>query len=133
MGCGCSSSSRNKSDVIETPLVTNPNFKTKVTDRTLESQFLPHTRDYQAKLTESKHLRNESATNDSLRNSASKFELNLVRVEESKPTLSDAEENKKDSENLPLVNRENRRDEPVISILSMEINAYLERLYDSVI
>ena len=137
MGCGCSSSSRTKSEVIETSLTKKPQSLTEVPDRSESPVILTQTN--QSRVQDSKQLGNESTGIQSLRNTRGKFELSLVKIEETKATQQDLEDKRQaiqpnsltSSVNIPQPNA--RKVDPIVSNLSMEISTYLEDLYESVI
>ena len=137
MGCGCSSSSRRQSDVIELSLKKKPQGLTEVPNISESTVILTQT--HQSIVQDSNQLSNESNEIQSLRNTRGKFELILVKIEETKASQQDLE-NKiqaiqpnslSSSENIPQPNA--RKVDPIVSKLSMEISTYLEDLYESVI
>lgn len=134
MGCGCSSSSRTKSDVIETSLTKKPQSLTEVTDKSVSPVILTQTY-HQSKV----QLFNESTVVQPLSSTKAKFELNLVKIEDTKATQQDLEDTRQEIQPNPLTSSVNfpksnaRKADPIASSLSMEISTYLEDLYNSII
>lgn len=137
MGCGCSSSSRTRAEVIESSLTKKPQNPTVVFDKSASPVILTQTN--RPKIQDSKEFGNESTVVQSLRNTQANFEISLVKIEETKATHQDLEDTRQETKPNPLASSVNipqstvRKVDPIVSNLSMEISTYLEDLYESVI
>jgi hypothetical protein len=137
MGCGCSSSSRTKAEVIETSLTKKPQNLTEGPDKSESPVILTQTN--QSRVQDSKQLGNESTVIQSLSNTKARFKLSLVKIDDTKATQQDLEDARHEIQPNPLTSSVNipksnsNKVDPIVSNLSMEISTYLEDLYESVI
>lgn len=137
MGCVCSSSSRTKSDVIETSITKKPQNLTKGPD--ISESTVIYTQTNQSRIQDSKLYGYESTVIQSLSNTKAKLELSLVKIDDTKTTQQDLEDRSREIQPNPSTSSVNiaisnpRKGDPIISNLSMEILTYLEDLYESVI
>jgi len=137
MGCVCSSSSRTKSDVIETSITKKPQNLTKGPD--ISESTVIYTQTNQSRIQDSKLHGYESTVIQSLSNTKAKLELSLVKIDDTKTTQQDLEDRSREIQPNPSTSSVNiaisnpRKGDPIISNLSMEILTYLEDLYESVI